>query len=393
MKKVLLFQTSNVCHGILSFLNQKIADSLRLNNIQCDVIKSKENDYESINELRLYLKKGYDAAIAFNQTFLQNITISDGKSVFDEYHVPFYNYIVDYPMGYSEYTDVKCKDYHVICVDLDHVDQVRKYCPSIKDVSFLPIGGIETDTEQLIPHNSRPYDIVFYAGYEKMKLKEMLAYFGGLPDPYPILLLNMIDCMIANRDYDNEKALKKVLKDVFNIKDMAVEEFRKLLVATAEVSLFMRTYIREEVVRTLVDSSVPLHLFGDGWEQRVGRGRGQTIFHDGVDYNKIFDVLGQSKMVINVFPWFKNGSNERVANGMLRKTAVLSDKSKYLEKCPKGIMYRYDINAISKLPDIILSILANESDMIETTERGYSYAKQNMTWERMIEKLLSILNL
>lgn len=390
MKRVLLFYTSEICHGILHVSNEKIEDCLKKRGIQCDTLDLRKPENEVIHELERLLIKGYDAAIAFNQTEIHNIILPNDESIFDHYDVPFYNYIVDSPWGYTAYTESKCKNYNLFCVDLDHVDQVEKYCNEVKSVHFLPLGGM-SGVEEARVFEDRPIDLIYYAGYEKKTLSEMLEYFKSLPDPYPVLLLNMIDYMMANKSANEEEALRNVLKDVFRIEEVDKHQYKKLLVAITETVLFMRSYIREEVVRKLVRSSVSMHLFGEGWVKRVGQGSGKTVFHGGFSYSQLSGLLNQSKIILNVFPWFKNGTNERICSGALHKTVIMTDYSKYIDTLPKGLLFQFDINHISELPDYIESILLKPQDMYQVSERMYEYATRNMTWECTIDRMVEII--
>ena len=390
MKRVLLFRTEGICHGTLQVCNEKIAECMRNEGIQCDILECRRPRNEVLCELEKMLSGGYDAAIAFNQTDLSDIVLQSGECIFDHYHVPFYNYIVDSPWGYTLYTETRCKNYHLICVDLDHVEQVKRYCPDIKSVHFLPLGGISSK-EACIPFENRSIDLLYYAGHEKMTLKEMLEHFKGLPDPYPVLLLNMIDHMMAYREKNEEEALRNVLRDVFHVENIDTGEFRKILVATTEAGLFMRTFIREEVVRTLVKSRIRLHLFGEGWEQRVGSGSGCTVFREGFPYSELSGYLGRARIILNVFPWFKNGTNERIASGALHRTAVLTDHSKYTDTFPQGLLYQYSINNVSELPDQIESILSNPQNTYQTIEKTYEYANRYMTWESTVKDLIELI--
>ncbi len=392
MNRILFFATEEICHGILESCMSNMVTCLQNKGIQCDQIDCKRSKKAVIDELYQVLKKNkYDAAIAFNDTEIMNISTPDGVDIFDYYQIPFYNYIVDSPMGYDGYTNTRCKGYRIICVDRNHESILKKYFTGVQCVHFLPIGGIRILEKDIKPYKEREFDLVYYAGFEPKTLKEMLEYFYTKPEPVSKIMLNMIEYMIENRSFDEEQALRIVLNDIFHVHDPEDSDIAGILKLTIEAQLFMREYVREEVVRTLVSSPISLHLFGDGWQGRVGSGSGYTVFHDSFEYNALSGILNSSKIVLNVFPWFKNGTNERISSALLHKAAALSDRSEYLRILPDGMIHFYDIERISELPDIVQYMLDHEEEVKENIEKGYRYANLYFTWDHVVTKLISFI--
>ncbi len=62
-------------------------------------------------------------------------------NVFEYMSVPFFNWLLDHPCEHLYNIEKSIKDYHIICVDRDHVDYIKTYFPNVSGAHFIPIGG------------------------------------------------------------------------------------------------------------------------------------------------------------------------------------------------------------------------------------------------------------
>jgi spore maturation protein CgeB len=84
---------------------------------------------------------------------------------------------------------------------------------------------------------------------------------------------------------------------------------------------------------------------------------------------------------------------ERIANMMLSKTVVLTDKSDYLtEHFTDGTdIVFFDREQLEHLPETIKSLLADESGRRRIAEAGYQNALEHHTWRERAQQFLSML--
>ena len=157
-------------------------------------------------------------------------------------------------------------------MDRQHVRFVIDHYPKIKSVSFLPLGGIhDINGSRKRELKSREYDVVFPGGLYDFTLKERLEELKSLPYPNNVIVLNLIDYLMNNRITDVTIALEVVLKDLFGSDQLDTEDYSNAISLAAVAGSFMRNYNREEVLRTLVNSKLDFHIFGDDLENRLGR--------------------------------------------------------------------------------------------------------------------------
>lgn len=396
MKKILLFRwPENICNDLFGALNQLLQRELDAAGIGYTYIDCRQpgDDRAIIDTLSALRSQEYEAAVGFNAHGMHRLTTESGDNAFDQYGVPFFNWIVDPPMDHYESMQSSCKNYHVICIDQNHVGLIERFFPEIRSVHFLPLGGLDTEKE-LPDLEGRDYDISFCAGFMKETPKEMLERIKAFSEPMRSLTMYMIDRMMTDRDTDTEEAFYAVLQEQgYDPADMASDTLRNLYRMCHGAHLFMRYYIRYEIVKKLTLSPVRLHLFGNGWREHLGMENRftRTEFHPSVSFAETTEVFRNSKIVLNVMPWFKNGTHDRVASGMLHRSVVLTDRNRYLDGMPGGIMELYDLHGTDTLAQRIGDILGDPAGMQQMADAGYAYAKEHMSWRAVTAELLKII--
>ncbi len=92
--------------------------------------------------------------------------------------------------------------------------------------------------------------------------------------------------------------------------------------------------------------------------------------------------------------WHKDGLTERILNGMLCQSAVLSDTSTRLEEefvDGKDILL-FPLTQIASLPNRIKRLLAAPEQLQEIAENGYKKALEKHLWIHRAMQLLDIID-
>ena len=90
--------------------------------------------------------------------------------------------------------------------------------------------------------------------------------------------------------------------------------------------------------------------------------------------------------------WHKNALTERIANSMLQKAVVITDRNPYLEsqfQDGQDIIY-YDLDQMDKLPARIQRLLQSPERISEIGENGYQKAAKYHTWDCRAKELIQI---
>ena len=153
----------------------------------------------------------------------------------------------------------------------------------------------------------------------------------------------------------------------------------------------IRMYERERVVTQLIDGDIELWLLGRGWSNHPYSDRHN--FHwikDRVPFASTFDYMKNAKINLNVMPWFKDGTHDRIFNILLQKSVPLTDTSKWLkEHFTDGLdIAFYSLDKIKELPVIAEELLSDSDKCWGIISNGYKNVSDNYTWKNCVDEIL-----
>ena len=99
--------------------------------------------------------------------------------------------------------------------------------------------------------------------------------------------------------------------------------------------------------------------------------------------------LCQTKLSLNVMPWFKNGAHDRIFNSMLNGAVCLTDSSIYLDEIlhdGKDCVL-YSLAEMERLPEMAKELLADPDRMQAVADAGYELAQAGHTWAHRAKTL------
>ena len=142
------------------------------------------------------------------------------------------------------------------------------------------------------------------------------------------------------------------------------------------------------MIRTLVEAGIQVTIYGAGWD------RCDWITNPNVEYGgkipayRVLEKMGDAKIVLNTMTWFKDGTHERVFNGMLQGAAVVSDRSMALQELSDGSdMLLFGLDEIEQLPKLVKGLLSNPAAAQNMADHGYERAKKYHTWAIRAQEL------
>ena len=106
-----------------------------------------------------------------------------------------------------------------------------------------------------------------------------------------------------------------------------------------------------------------------------------------------FAYMRNARINLNVMPWFKEGTHDRIFNTVLRHSICLTDSSTWIDahyEDGKDIVL-YDLNQMEKLPEIADYWLNHPIEAQELLEKAYQKTAQNYTWVNCVDSLLESL--
>ncbi len=386
-KRLLMFKVHTFCYNSPFFFIDKTAESFRNAGWEVEVFDGDSRDLQELDE---YTGQRFDAILDFNSSLPRADTTED-EYYLDTIEGPFYNYILDHPMYHHDELNAELKNMHIICLDYDHAAYVTKWYPHIKSVHVLPLPGTKSPRD--IPFSKRKYDLTFTGTYTDPDIiMSLIEDFGR---ELTAEMKSLTEIMIEDPDLTMEGAFENIIKGFGKdpVKD-AGSFFAGRMHAYFLVSTYVTAVYRKLVVEKAAQSGVPFTVIGHGWEKMKSLTKYANVtVRDPVDFDKTFDIMADSRAVLNVMPWFKNGCHDRIFSAMLNGAVSVTDESAWFSgRLDKGAEYiEYSLKKLDDIPGIIREAFDDRGEMAEIARKGMEKA-MNYTWKSNCEALISIFN-
>lgn len=277
------------------------------------------------------------------------------------------------------------------CVDQTHVTYLKDVI-DYHNVFYLPhFGGI---SDKIKKYKERNIEIFFPASYLDIEkfVNENTEWRTGAVKVISDLAINELK---KNNGISVVQATKNVLEQMGETVD------KQLIAECMEVfGSYVDTYIcryyRTCVVKSLLDEGLQITVAGSGWsdfKEKYQHKDSLNILSDNMSYEEVLDCIGNSKIVLNVFPWFKNGSHERVTSALLNGAICLSDQNEYTKKYLKdeSSAILYDRNNPQNIAKKIRYYLEHQDEAEEIAQNGKKVAMENMTVKNSVDKILKVI--
>lgn len=316
--------------------------------------------------------------------------------LWDAHRAVVVDILMDHPLRFHSTLEKHPSRYLLFCCDQDHVAYVRQYFGNkVPYVLFMPhVGAAPEETVQAIPYKERKYEILFSGTYyqpEDMlsrREKQMQSVFSGdtsLDKFYRLMYENLKE----NSKLTTEQA---VLYTIHQLGwQISIDTVKALMNGSVYIDWAIRQYQREQVVKVLAESGLPIYLLGRGWENHPSINcKNVHRLDGGITYARTLPLMADAKINLNVMPWFKNGSHDRIPNSLLWSSVPLTDTSRWLEEnfADGWDIALYDLDHLEELPAIAEKLLTDEALAEGIIERGREKALRNLTWGHCAEWVL-----
>ena len=100
--------------------------------------------------------------------------------------------------------------------------------------------------------------------------------------------------------------------------------------------------------------------------------------------------MAEAKINLNVFPWFKAGTHDRIFNTLLQRSLPLTDSSRWVNNYftnGKDIVL-FDLKHLEQLPEIANRMLKDSEHAEHIIQNGYEKVRQNLTWSNCADWIL-----
>lgn len=377
-------------YNALRVFAEELTAAWRSMGIHVDVVGEDLNSLQ--NEFTQVLGNSYDAIFSMNGV-LSNLSTNDGDLVQNIFHAPFYGYYVDHPYFNYERIRQPLDNYHALCVEDTFARYMREHHKNLKSVTVFPQAGIEGKDSHR-PYKERSKNVVFlgtYRGYD-----QIMQQIDSLDENTKTVMYEMISIAMENPHITLEDALFRVFLQ-FGF-EPSYTELASELSKCGLVDTYLRSFFRENVIRSLVESGIEVDVYGNGWENLFCNHKELLHCHPPVDYREFLDILADAKIAINVLPWAKAGFHDRIACTMLNGAVSVSDSSLYLKRelTDGEEICMYSLEDIrdggKQLSSIVKELLEDEKRAEQIAANGYAYAKSKHTWYHRAEQFVELVD-
>lgn len=385
MKKIIMFTGGNETQ---EYFTLQLAKAFRKMGHKLFLYRLNKYD-EDFPALGSFIEENNTVMITFNFQGIDNETpfYMNDQYLWEVMEIPCYNIVLDHPFYYHKFLATVPPLYIHISIDLGHEKYMSRYFPQIKLGPFLPLAGTQIRDK---PLELRTTDIVFTGNYTPPDKFE--PYITRIDDDYTAFYRGIIDDLIANPSMGIDTAFEKHL--IREMPELSDDDMKECMSKMIFIDLYIRFYYRGMVVKTLAENDFPVHVYGGGWELLNCRKPENVIIGRRVASLGCLEVISDSKISLNVMPWFKEGGHDRVFNSMLNGALCLSDESIWLKENledQKDIVF-YSLSGIDQLPQTADSLLRNPQRLQQIAENGYQKAKKYHTWACRAEVLEELIN-
>lgn len=380
--KFLVFKLRDMCYNSCAYFADSFAAELIKEGHEVEIFQGSSKD---LGDLERFIGQTYTACLDFN-SFLPKVEVEKNSLFLDTIQGPFYDFILDHPLYHHDVLKQNLKNFHVICLDEEHKSYIETHYPHIKSVHVLPVTGEEAVPS--LPLEERKIDLLFTGTYTNPK--DIQAIINNMPKPIEKDIMKLIELMLSNTEKTQDDAMQILLKESDIIKP---DTFHVFMHSYFLADTYVRAYMREHLIRTILKADIPLTICGSKWEEFTVNKKNLLNIYPGIPFKDIFSLMSQAKIVLNIMPLFKKGSHDRIFSAMLNHCVSLTDSSSYLKESfisDKNIVF-YDLNDFKHLPDTIRNLLNQPAKLKQIADAGYDAAKKNHTWEARGKEFLKIL--
>ncbi len=345
-------------------------------------------DEDTIASVRNFLSNGECTLITFNFIGLcgegSQLFEENGISFWEQYNVTCINIIVDHPFYYHDHLQQIPTRYLQFCVDRQHVRYMERFYPHIRLGGYLPLAGTALNFPQ-IPYIKRTQDIIFTGNYTPPS--QFQHYIDRNGDEYAHFYQLMIDELITQPHRSMDDVMEQYIRQ--EVEDYTEDTLKDCMANLIFIDLYTRFFYRGQVIRTLADSGIPIHLYGSGWDHLDVKHRENLIIHGPLDSIGCLQQIATSKLSLNVMPWFKEGLHDRIMNSMLNGAVSVSDSSLAIEEefTNQETICLYQLEETKKLPEQIEDLLTHENVASDIAQASRQFCLEHHTWANRAKTL------
>jgi len=346
-----------------------------------DCVKSLGLLYEYIAEKRVVAMVGFNLSVFGLKT-------PSGINVWETLGIRCINILVDHPYWYHEIISNMPGDGIILSIDRNHMKYVSRYYPEIPICGFLPHGGTisdEVSKNGLKEIKDRSIDVL-YAGslnadYGNIKRPD----FSNLTFDGDKIYDKALEYLLKNTSQTVEYAVEKVLDQENIVLD---EEAKRVFISSCRsLESILGTHFRVGLLEGIAKAGIKLTIYGSNWEKCEWVNLPNVSYGGRISPKEVLNKMADSKIVLNSMPWFKDGSHERIFNGMLNGAVVATENNPYLSEINDNENIILFNTGDTDFPERIKELLADAVSLQRVSDKAVVEAREIHTWQQRAREI------
>ncbi|MCQ2524321.1 MAG: glycosyltransferase [Lachnospiraceae bacterium] len=336
------------------------------------------NILESSVELLQFVFKPVTAMITFNNIGI-DYKIDPKINFWEQWNIPCINILMDHPFCYHEEMLAMPQTGVVLCVDRNHMNYLLRFYPNLAACGYLPHGGIEIGGDKK-PISQRNIDVLYVGGLSRNSAYKIMPDFTKYTDfDARKLCEDAYKVLVENPGRTLEEVVESLLVEQgINYQD---DVLREIISDLHVIDLYVVSHFREKTVQVLAEAGINIELYGTGWELCEWINLPNVHYGGRISADEAVEKMKDTKIVLSTMTWFKDGTHDRVFNGMLQGAVAVSDSSAYMkETFDDSEMVQFELDELDTLADKVRSILDNPDKAQAMANQGYKKAVAEHTW-------------
>jgi spore maturation protein CgeB len=177
--------------------------------------------------------------------------------------------------------------------------------------------------------------------------------------------------------------------------NLNMDMFKSMMRCAEPLDWMIRMHYRKKVINELLNAGYEVSVIGRGWENFANVGNQRlNILGDRIPFKETYIHMENAKINLNVMPWFKGGTHDRIFNSLLLKSVSLTDTSSWLKESfidGEDIAF-YSLSELDKLPGQVKELLENEERSMKIAENGSKKVLEKYVWKNCVDTILKAIN-
>lgn len=311
------------------------------------------------------------------------------QSAYDHLGVTFATLYVDHPVHHYSRLETKVRKNIAFFLDRSHLQFVNAspVARNFSQLGLMPPGANELSDPPDLSDEAfarRDIPLMFTGTYRGAPQ----APWRQWPEsPARNLAESVAERMVADARLPVLDALRQVLKPMGA--ELTPQLFTDIAHLLSGPQFFAEAYHRDAVLNALGRASLPLHIWGSGWEPLAERY--PSFVYGGVgSFAETLHTLRRARVVLNINNGFVAGGHERVFTAMCAGAAVFSDGNRFYEEAFKEgrEIVTFAWPKLASAPDQLAALVADPDRAAQVARAGARRAQADHRWTERAGRLV-----